>query len=188
MNNLCIEEKIEISKTLGGIQSWYGLRARPAGLGATPKGHSAILSKEEALATFPGLRDSNNVRHGVICFPQLLTEKEAGSYELVLLDKDHGIEHKHLDSIPASDQQMSLISLLAIIIHKDMDAHTISELEYEGDIIIHQAFKKTRLYDLRFALPKQYQEFNECMKTIKTDAVIARLIELVKEDDIDASN
>lgn len=188
MKTLSIEEKVENSEIHGGILSWYGLRARPADIGATPKGHSAIFSKDEALTLFPALRDANNVRYGAICFPELLTEKDTSSYELVLLSKEHAIEQKYLTSIATSPLQKHLISVLVNIIFQDMDAYTIIELENDGDIIIEQAFNKTELYDLRFALPKQFQVFFACMKTIKADAVIARLIELVKEDDNDASN
>jgi hypothetical protein len=186
MNSLTIEDKIEISETLGGIHSWYGLRARPACLGATPKGHSAIFTNDEALTMFSSLHDIHNVRHGAICFPILLTEHEAKSYELVLLDKVNEIEHKHLASIPTSEQQKSLISLLANIIHKGMDQYTIQELEHEGEFIIAETFKKTKIFSLRSSMPKQYTEFYECMKTIKAEAVIAQLIKLIKEDNNNA--
>jgi hypothetical protein len=177
-----------ISTTNSSEPNWYGLRSRPAGMGVTPRGHVAIASKDEALGAFPSLRDTNNVRHGAIGFPLPLSENEVKSYELIPLDTHHGIELVHADSIPASAFQMRLIELLANIIFKNLDPYTISEIEYDSEFIMEQAFQQTKVYALRSSLPNQYQTFYKCMKQIKSEALIARLLELIKKDNQDAEH
>ncbi|MFT5852001.1 MAG: hypothetical protein ACI87J_001976 [Colwellia sp.] len=181
MTPLSTSEKIEISETLGGIANWYGLRARPSGFGGTPQGQSAVFSTEEALTMFSALRDTANVRHGVICYPSVLTEKEASSFELVPLNKDNGIEAKHLNSLPTSELQKSLVLLIATILNLDNDPFVLEELNYDGESLIRQTFKKTKLYKVRKEMAKQYQVYLSCMKTIKPEAIIAQLIEIKKE-------
>lgn len=188
MRPLSINEKFEISDTLGGIASWYGLRARPSGFGGTPEGQSAVFSTEEALTFFPALRDADNVRHGVICYPNVLSDKESSAFELVQLNKENGIETKHLNSLPTSKLQKTLILLLATILNQDNDPYVFEELEYDGEVLIRQTFNKTKLFKLRKEMPKQYKVYLACMKTINPEAIIAQLIEIKKEEATDVKH
>lgn len=188
MAQLSTSEKFEISETLGGIASWYGLRARPSGFGGTPEGQSAVFSTEEALTLFSALRDTNNVRHGAICYPSVLSEKEASDFELVPLNKDNGIEAKHLNSLPTSELHKSIILLIATILSQDNDPYVFEELKYDGESLIRETFKKTKLYTVRKEMPKQFQVYLSCIRTIKPEAIIAQLIEIKKEETTDVKH
>jgi hypothetical protein len=188
MEILSTLDKLTLSESFGGIASWYGLRGRPAGGGGTPKNESAVFSKVEALKFFPALKDESNVRHGVICYPTVLTELQISSFELIPLNKVNGIENRYMDSLPTGVLQQNIISLLAIIISKEMDSNTMSDLEDDGRYIIHQAFKQTKIFSLRKLLPKHYEKFYECMKTINPQAFIAKLTEINEEERFDVKH
>lgn len=67
---------------------WYGLRARPLGIGAQPQGQVAFIEKD-SVASDPrtaGLvadTDESNYRWGVIAYDHKLTDTQKGNYELV---------------------------------------------------------------------------------------------------------
>ena len=138
-----IKESIQNAELLGGIASWYGLRARPLAGGTTPKDHSAYFSKQQALELFPKLRHETNIRHGIVCFPRELEAREAQSFELIPLNKAKGLESEYLNSIPSNEEQATLINRLAAIINvNDKDGYAIEELEYESEKMLKKAFKE----------------------------------------------
>ena len=186
MTTLAIDEIFENSKVLGGIAAWYGLRARPFSLACQPKGQSAVFTKEQALELFPQLKDNNNTRHGAITYPAPLTGAQIQSFELVPLNKEHGIELAHVNSIPTSDLQVLIIDLLAKEFLK-VDAE-IQEYRYlledDDGHELRQAFKQTAIFKNRKESPAQIEEFNECkecLKEIHPDAVIARIKLLIEK-------
>lgn len=61
---------------------WYGLRARPYGMGNTPSDveEVKVIDAEQAQIKFPYAGD--NVRHGAIAYAEPLTDKQVSDFEL----------------------------------------------------------------------------------------------------------
>lgn len=177
MESQTVADKIESSGIFGGITAWYGMRARPAGLGATPKGQSAIFTNEEALTLFNALKDTNNIRHGVICYPSTLSEKDIKAYELIPLSKQNGIELKFSQPEVKSSLHKALISLISNVIISEHKEYALNILEYHGTECINNAFKQTNIFRLRKSLPEHYKLYFECFQTITSDMVVQCIID-----------
>ncbi|MFQ3190908.1 MAG: hypothetical protein ACI936_002044 [Paraglaciecola sp.] len=178
MKELSIEERKEISKLHGGVKAYFGLRLRPYSLGVAPKGVSAVLPKEQALALFANLRDTNNIRHGVIAYPSALSEADANAFDLIPLCEENGIELKYINSIPKGELQVKLIEMLAEYFYSLNDAYIIAEIEGDGEYELMMAFKQLPVFTNRKVEPQPFAQYRECLRTLHEDAVVARLIEL----------
>jgi len=169
--NTSIEDKIKTSIALGGIGSWYGLRARAY----FPSDHSAIFTKEEAVALFPNLKDQNNIRHGVICYPQVLTVESINTYELIVLDKSRGLELMASTELEEAERKQALINTLAFTLNVPENAFVFLELEQDGQLELIKAFKQTSIFKERFENKAFFQEAVKCFKTITPAEVINEL-------------
>jgi hypothetical protein len=178
MTSLTIEERIDISKALGGANHYFGLRMRPYSLGVAPKGESAVFPQEQALALFANLRDNNNVRHGVIAYPTALSEADANAFDLIPLCKENGIEFSYINSIPKGELQVKLIEMLAGYFYSQNNSYVIAEIEADGEYELMMAFKELPVFINRKTEPQLFAEYRECLKDLHEEAVIARLIEL----------
>jgi len=77
---------------------WYGLQARPYGMGTTPSDAQAVkvLNAEEAQAQFPSAGVA--IRHGAIGYAQELTPEQVKSFELKPLKQGQTEEGSLADS------------------------------------------------------------------------------------------
>lgn len=77
---------------------WYGLQARPYGMGTTPSDAQAVkvLNAEEAQAQFPNAGVA--IRHGAIGYAQELTPEQVKSFELKPLKQGQTEEGSLADS------------------------------------------------------------------------------------------
>lgn len=67
---------------------WYGLKARPFSIGATPRAQQVvILNSDEAAARFPELSNNNALRHGAVAYAAPLSADDIKNYEYVDLAK-----------------------------------------------------------------------------------------------------
>lgn len=75
---------VEPSSTDTGERYYYGLRARPAGAGATPAlGLVEVITAEQFNQAGAGTLESEDMRHGVAVYNRRLSEGELKQYELV---------------------------------------------------------------------------------------------------------
>ena len=163
-----------------GNNFYYGMRMRPCGGGAVPKSFSSLLNKEQALDFFKLLRDSNNVRHGVIIYPIELSIKEISSFELVPLDKAAGIESIYLNTIPKNELEKDLIEILAIYFLKNYHDYSIEEISYDSEFELKEAFKNTAIFANRKQNIELFNNYKRCLMNLSYQAVISRLIDLRK--------
>lgn len=175
MLTISTNEKIENSNILGGIASWYGLRARPAGGGCIPKNHSAIFTHDEALSLFPAINDKNNVRHGVVCYPHTLDDSEVNSFELIPLNKDKSIEQAMANSIPDNEMQADYINMIAATLMQTPNEFLIEDLEYEGDVLIRDAFKNSNAFKERNTHPELFKAYKALFTSTHANPIIARV-------------
>jgi len=178
--SLSINEKIKLSEINGGIKGWYGLKLRPASLGAVPKSFSAIFGVDEAKELFGNLSCHTSVRHGVVAYPEPLEQCQVDNYDLVCLDRAMATETFNLDSIPKSELEKSLANLLAEHFLKVGDNYTIAEIEADSEFELKEAFKGLTIFANRKDNLKLFNEYVVCLKTLHYKSVINRLIELRK--------
>ncbi|MBU2968804.1 hypothetical protein KO527_05500 [Pseudoalteromonas sp. C2R02] len=88
-----VKEKLEMAKSQGGANHWYGLKMRPYSIGAQPKGISAYLDNDEeggkvseVKSVFTNISDERSIRHGALAYSEELSQEQINSFELVKLD------------------------------------------------------------------------------------------------------
>ena len=72
-----------LGETGSGELHWYGLRARPATIGAVPDDMVSAMDAEKAKEFHKGKDRNNALRHGAIAYDRKLTKEEISQYELV---------------------------------------------------------------------------------------------------------
>lgn len=104
-----LQSKLEIAQSFGGANHWYGLRMRPYSLAAQPNGNSAYLDADLAKSIFTQMRDKNNIRHGVLAYPEKLSERDAQHFDMIPIDITDGSELlKLIDSTNMTIESLSL--------------------------------------------------------------------------------
>jgi len=181
-----IEKQVELSKSFGGIKSWYGLRARPCHIGATPKGQSARFTKEQGVELFPNLKDINNIRYGAICYPEILTDDVIASYEIIPLDKDRGIELGASTELEDKELKEAITNTLACTLNDPQNAFVFLELEQNGQHELIKAFKKTSIFIERLEDKSTFELALKCFRSITTDDVVTELTRIKKSSAIAA--
>lgn len=157
----------------GGKLHWYGLRARPYGMGTTPSDYQPVkvIDDEEATKQFAHI-DFRMIRHGAIAYDQALPVEVAEQFELpLLLGKD---EHNEQEQA----KEMHRIVKLALddyMLDEDLDFYTQESLDELKARKFKDAFasqlREQEEFTGKSQLPEKFKKWNELVEQVTPDVI-----------------
>lgn len=167
------EQSQDDNNVSGDKLYWYGLRARPYGMGTTPNDYQPVkvIDDEEAAKQFAHL-DFRMVRHGAIAYDQALPAGLAEQFELpLLLDKgDH--------EVAQNTKEMQRIVKLALddyMLDEDLDFYTQEKLNELKARSFKSSFSKQLREQDEFTtksqLPEKFKKWNELVDQVTPDII-----------------
>ncbi len=152
---------------------WYGLRARPYGMGTTPSDYQPVkvIDDDEASKQFAHV-DFRMIRHGAIAYDQALPVEVAEQFELpLLLGKD---EHNEQEQT----KEMRRIVKLALddyMLDEDLDFYTQEKLDELKARRFKDAFANQLREQDEFAsksqLPEKFKKWNKLVEQVTPEVI-----------------
>lgn len=190
-NNYIVENKISVAEFVYGKSDlhWYGLKNRPASIGAMPKAqHVVTLTTSEAAAKFPVLRNNKAINYGAVAYQAPLSDEDVNGFELVDISK--AITQALGLTLTDDDMSYFLADLANVVLDRFGESSTSLGYDTLNSLMdsfsntggwFNQALTKTYTFQNRKEDIDRYKQLQR-FKEVVTDEQVREELELYVKD------